>query len=259
MDAALPKDPNLPKVHSIIQKVFTVYETDIFLASYPKSGNTWARFLIANLISPNQVISFRNLDDFVFGWNRDPRELKTLKHPRIMKSHFRTFDNFPRFVYVVRDGRDVMVSLYNFIKAIKDSSLTFSEFLDRNLVSRQPKLGRWHEHVELAMYACSRRPPKEYLVLQYERILANPMRQARDLANFCGIEFTEEELAVAVQKCRFENLQQIERQFGPERLDASYTFFRQGTAGQWKEIFSEDDLKLFNSVAGDTMAKLGYR
>lgn len=247
-----------PKVHSIIKQQFTVYETDIFLASFPRSGTTWARFLIANLLVPQTVISFRNIEDYVFSWNKDWRDLAMYRHPRVMKSHWTAFDNFPRFVYFVRDGRDVMVSLYNAIRTLKEPSLTFSEFLDRQLVSRQPTIGRWHEHVELAIKVCRFRPPTDYLVLQFERIVTNPMQQARKLANFCGIRFTEEELQIAVEKCNFANLQAVERQFGPENLQAPYTFFRQGTFGQWKSVFSEADLKLFNSVAGDTNKKLGY-
>ena len=48
-----------------LQKIgdaLTIRKDDIFIASYPKSGNTWTRFLIANLIYQNEVIDFSNIE-----------------------------------------------------------------------------------------------------------------------------------------------------------------------------------------------------
>jgi len=251
-------NPLLPKVHSIVDKIFTVYESDIFLESFPKSGNTWARFLLANLLAPEKIISFRNVDDYVFGWGKEWRTaLKTAKHPRIIKSHFRAWPHYPRFAYIVRDGRDVLVSYYSFMKATKDPNLTFSEFLDLSLGGAF-RDGTWHDHINQAMKVCAHLDPEKYIILQYERFVEEPMLSARQLALFCGIKFSDAQLKAAVDKCAFVNLQHIEKTFGPERLDQPYTFFRHGKPGQWQEIFSGADLKKFNSIAGDTMKKLGY-
>ena len=44
-----------------------VFPDDTFLVSYPKSGNTWARFLIANLIHPGEKIDFSNVNRIIPG------------------------------------------------------------------------------------------------------------------------------------------------------------------------------------------------
>ena len=39
-----------------------VFPDDTFVVSYPKSGNTWTRFLIANLVYPEKLPDFRNIN-----------------------------------------------------------------------------------------------------------------------------------------------------------------------------------------------------
>ena len=73
-------------------KHYTVYPDDTFLVSYPKSGNTWVRFLLANLIHPNETVGFANINRLLPAPGvLSKRFLKTLPRPRILKSH-ETFD-----------------------------------------------------------------------------------------------------------------------------------------------------------------------
>src|SRR6202161_3525192 len=44
---------------------FAVYPDDRFLVSYPRSGNTWTRFLIANLVYPQRNVSFLNIEELI--------------------------------------------------------------------------------------------------------------------------------------------------------------------------------------------------
>ena len=90
-----------------------IYGDDIFLVSYPKSGNTWLRFLLAYClfdIEPGRV-NFHNIENFIpdmyVNWPN-----RNLARPRIIKSHEKFTKNYPRVIYLYRDGRDVMVSYY---------------------------------------------------------------------------------------------------------------------------------------------------
>ena len=66
----------------------TVYPDDVFIVSYPKSGNTWVRFLIANLLKQqNEEIDFYTVNRYVPEVGRHEEIIAGLKRPRIMKSH----------------------------------------------------------------------------------------------------------------------------------------------------------------------------
>ena len=67
---------------------FTVFPDDTFLVSYPKSGNTWVRFLLANLIYPNETVGFANINRLLPAPGvSSKRFLRNLPRPRILKSH----------------------------------------------------------------------------------------------------------------------------------------------------------------------------
>lgn len=93
----------------------TVYPDDVFIVSYPKSGNTWTRFLIANLVYPEKNPDFSNINDLL----PDPeavtkRDLERAARPRFLKSHQYFDPRFQKVIYIVRDPRDVVLSEYHF-------------------------------------------------------------------------------------------------------------------------------------------------
>ena len=92
-----------------------VFPDDTFIVSYIKSGNTWTRFLIANLAYPETPADFSNINRLT----PDPealskRELLKMPRPRILKSHQYFDPRFPKVIYIVRDPRDVLLSGYHF-------------------------------------------------------------------------------------------------------------------------------------------------
>jgi len=86
---------------------------DILLASYPQSGNTWLRFLIANLLHPDREVSFGDLHQLIL----DPdvtvkRDFDRAQRPRIITSEGSFDPRYRRTIYLVRDPRDVVLSQY---------------------------------------------------------------------------------------------------------------------------------------------------
>src|SRR5690606_19622633 len=91
-----------------------IFPDDTIIVGYPKSGTTWMRFLVANMLRPEWEITFRNLQEAVPGIHHPQIFDPEFPRPRFIKTHFPSYDEFPRFVYIYRDGRDVMVSHYHY-------------------------------------------------------------------------------------------------------------------------------------------------
>ena len=88
----------------LADRQFTVLEDDRFLISYPKSGNTWLRFLLANLLCPDgQQVRLANLDQHVPDvYRHTDEELLARDRPRFMKTHEYLDPRYRRLVYVAR-------------------------------------------------------------------------------------------------------------------------------------------------------------
>jgi len=89
----------------------TVFSDDVFLVSYPRSGNTWTRFLLGNLIDQKDPLTFSNIESRIpeIYFNND-RFLRQLPRPRLLKSHECFQPHYPHVIYIVRDPRDVEIS-----------------------------------------------------------------------------------------------------------------------------------------------------
>jgi len=233
----------------------TIRRGDTFIVSYPKSGNTWVRFLLASILLVDRAATFHDLDDFVPDVHKYGARIDMTWRRRLIKSHYAYCSRYPKFVYICRDGRDVMVSYYHFQVQRGQFGGSFSEFIR----SRQTKifgLWKWHEHVSEALREKDRRPD-DVLFLRYEDMLADPFAVAPDLAAFCGIEASADRVANAVRNCSFEKLRDIETTYGGSG-DVE-RFMRKGTSNQWPDYFSQEDLDYFQNQAWETMARVGYR
>src|SRR5215471_3784455 len=94
---------------------FAVHPDDTMIVSYPRSGNTWSRFLIANLVYPDQNPDFTNIERLIpDNSSKSSRGLKHTPRPRLVKTHDYFDHRYPRTIYIARDPRDVALSYYDY-------------------------------------------------------------------------------------------------------------------------------------------------
>jgi hypothetical protein len=243
----------------------TVFPDDTFLVSYPKSGNTWIRFLLANLIYPEKKPDFTNINkllpDIQGGRKRD---FERMPRPRIMKSHEYFDHRYPRLVYWVRDPRDVVLAEYYFDikrRAIP-GDLPLEQFVSRFVSGElNHNHGTWGEHVATWLSTWGDDP--RLLLSKYEAMQARPMEEMARISAFLGIRADQERLASAIKLSAAERMQQLEKKQAhlfsstrQTRLDMPY--IRSGRSGGWRTQLSEASVAKIESAWGGLMKELGY-
>src|SRR5215469_5727904 len=120
---------------------------DVFVASYPRSGSTWLRFLLVDLLT-GETAGFDRVNYLIpdVGRHRGvPGVLPT--GGRIIKTHEVYRSAYQKAVYIVRDVRDVVLSEFDYENARQRISEDFSTFLMLSLKSNVNGYGCWQDHV----------------------------------------------------------------------------------------------------------------
>lgn len=250
----------------------TVYPDDTFIVSYPKSGNTWTRFLIGNLIYYPTGVDFSNINRLV----PDPgdlskRYLKSLPRPRIIKSHQPFDPRYKRVICVVRDPRDVLLSEYYFdVKRMAiEEGFPIERFVERFVAGEvNHEAGSWGENVGSWMGARRNskrfREGENFLLLRYEDIGADPGRELSRTAAFLGIKPSEDQLRMAVVRSSADEMRKLEKAQAHLWSSTMATrkdkpFVRAAKSGGWRDELPANCVAEIESAWGDLMRDLGYK
>ncbi len=233
-----------------------VLPNDVFLVSYPRSGNTWIRFLIGNLACPDDPVTFANIEQRIPSIYTYPnRVLRGL--PRILKSHEAFDPRYPRVIYIVRDPRDVAVSFYHFnIKMRRFSdNLTMDEFVDRfiaaHIVPDVDRYGCWEDNV--LSWLRTRAGRKDFCLVRYEDFLNDPILELKKVAGILGVELSSAENMRALEKTQADQWV-LTKNTRPDK-----PFVREAKHGGWKTSLSEASVRKIEQAWGTTMESLGYQ
>lgn len=241
-----------------------VFPDDVFIVSYPKSGNTWIRFLIANLVYPDKSPDFRNINELI----PDPealskRHLAKMARPRIIKTHQYFHPGYRKIIFVVRDPRDVAVSLYYFQKKMRVYSDEFpiDQHVKRFVSNVNPLYGSWGENT--ASWLATRGKDPEFLLLRYEDILKDPAAELRKIADFLHINASPEGLALAVERSSADNMRKLERSqallwSSTKETRQDIPFVRTAKSGNWRTELPQTSVIEIERTWGDIMHDLGY-
>lgn len=227
----------------------------VWIASYPKSGNTWARFMACNLLFGRQESAAT-----VNGLIPDVHELNDLGDPSpgsLFKTHAAFGPNFPfgdrtaAVIYIVRHPADVLAS--NFFYARRsaadrsDAAAAFAhyaeQFIDHGGDPRWSQLGMgtWEENVRSWLS-----PARDFPVLRlrYEDMEADAPSACRAIAVFLRQARNDADIEQAVRDSSFERMREIERSDIREKrvgifykpylqasIDSGSRFMRRGVAG----------------------------
>jgi hypothetical protein len=237
-----------------------LFPDDVFIVSYPKSGSTWARFLLANYLTGNRC-DFGSVSHHIPDLHYSPRIDPALPRPRLVKSHFPCDARYPRVINIVRDGRDVAVSYYYHALRYRrlDRATTFAAFLGAFNAGAVDDYGPWGAHV----LSWLDREGADLLVMRYEDMTADPVAALVRMLRFIGHAVVPDAVASAVEASSFSRMQLVEeaqRDLIPQwsATEREIRFVRKGVAGEYRSHFDADAEAAFERRHGQALARLGY-
>jgi hypothetical protein len=274
----------------------------VWIASYPKSGNTWARAFLHNLVKiRNGESDEQDINEMArfSTWELDKKryahflgfepdnsthrnEIAATRHAVhrqvadttegliFVKTHNAlvmdrghatvNFAATSGAVYIVRNPLDVAISYAHHAGAPVDDTI---EYMSRKDVETEGSdiavyevHGSWSQHV----WSWTRNNNRALHVMRYEDMLAEPEKSFAALARHLLIEFTPQQLQTAVEHSSFARLQTQEKKRGfrerPPNADGN--FFREGRAGQWKDVLTPAQIDRIVRTHGEQMRRFGY-
>lgn len=237
---------------------------DTFIVSYPRSGNTWTRFLIANLLHPDKSVSFANIETLIPDIHAVPRKLlRTVPQPRVIKSH-EYFDlRYQRLIYIVRDPRDVAVSYFHFHRKFDRIPHDYSieNYIPRFIAGEFDPYGSWGQNV--ASWIATRQNTDGFLLLRYEDMKQDPVGGLGKVAEFFGLHATPEQLARAAELSSADHMRKLESAQSDlwvvtKSGRKDIPFVRAAKPGGWKDSLSPAALGAIESAWGPLMKYLKY-
>jgi hypothetical protein len=241
-----------------------VYPDDTFIVSYPKSGNTWTRFLVASLIHCEEPMTFLKADQVIPTIDSQSRRFfRTLPRPRVIKSHFPFDQNYKRVIYIVRDPKDVAVSQYHYQikrKVLQDGH-PMEEFVPRFVAGETCPYGSWGENV--GSWLAARRDNPGFLLLRYEDMIRHTDVELIKIANFLGIDPTPQRIQWAIEQSTADRMRKLEQKEAGQWDSTKDTrkdkfFVRSAKAGEGKAMLPEKCIAQIESAWGPLMRWLGY-
>ena len=262
----------------------------VWLASYPRSGNTWMRMLLTNYARNSEAPA--SINELVGGWVANRREgfddclglpssdltpdeilchrpllyellAAELSRPAFVKVHDacqRTAGGALLFppsvtlgaVYIVRNPLDVAVS--------------YAHFLNWPIARAVAELGRPDAALSSSVRAIReflpQRLDQEELpvhVVRYEDLLAEHETSFEAVLRFAGLEVHAGRVARAVEHARFDRLRAQEERSGfAEKPPTARVFFRVGRPGQWREALSREQVRTLTTAHAPLMERFGY-
>ncbi len=251
-------------------------DKDVLFASFERSGNTWLRFVLMEILTKNNA-GFLNVNQVLpeMGTHREMKPVLP-NGGRLIKTHEQYRSEYKRAIYLMRDLRDVMLSNW-----ARDKEMGFSDYFDHGkgmdgyveafLQGKVTRFGSWQSHVDSWMN-CPLAKNGNLLVVRYEDLRKDTENGLLEMLDFLGIKSDRDLIRRAVENNSLRNMREKEekaktsgaalgkgtllRKHRIDREDAR--FVRTGSVGGWREKLTDSQIDMVTRYAGEALLRAGY-
>jgi len=257
---------------------FPFRDDDIIISTYAKSGTTWVQQILAQLIFNGATdINVAEMSPWV-DFRLPPKEVKfpaieAQTHRRFLKTHLPVdalvYSPKAKYIYVARDGRDVLWSYYNHHSNHND--LFYQEINGvggPGIEPAKPPQHEIHEYFQVWLekdgYPLWRywhnvrtwweiRHLLNLMLLHFSALKADMPGQIRRIAEFLDIPVDESQWDAIVEHCSFDYMRahaELAVPLGGAVWEGgAKTFIHEGTNGRWRDVLTEEDIVNYESRA----------
>jgi hypothetical protein len=268
----------------------------IWLASYPKSGNTWTRAFLHNLLkNPDKPADINQLNQFCLGEDRaelyrqftdrpltelTPAEVSAIR-PKVhellthsfpdsvfVKTHnyFGEWEGHPMVnmdvtagaIYLVRNPLDVAVSYSHHFGRTLDETVEEMGSMAIGTPTTDVAVRQVYSSWSMNVKSWTEQNVPNIHVARYEDMVNQPLKTFGAMARFLGLNPPRERLQKAIRFSSFKVLQNQEREHGFVERTVASKFFREGKIGQWKKRLSQQQIEKIVADHREQMERFGY-
>ncbi|WP_206185240.1 sulfotransferase domain-containing protein [Sphingosinicella sp. CPCC 101087] len=261
---------------------FRFRDDDVIVATYAKSGTTWTQQIVSQLIFAGaEGVPVHEISPWLDLRIMPPDTKATLEaqqHRRVIKTHLPldalTFSPRAKYLYIARDGRDVVWSFYNHHS---NANPLFYELINNTPGRVGPPIERpdpdirryfrtwlerdgypfWSYWENIATWWAAREVPN-ILLIHFNDLKTDLEGEMRRIARFLGCDIAEERWPTILHHCSFDYMKSHAASVAPLGgaifEEGAGTFINKGVNGRWRDVLSAEEIASYERMA---VRKLG--
>lgn len=230
----------------------------------PKTGSTWVRHIVANIVSYQDIPdSYANKAWGPIGMKRSiaPKmvssfleEADYLSTNYLSKNHFYDKSTYElltssenvKIFCITRDLKDVVVSYYYHQIRKKTLSSSFEEYYW--------KYGRYFVQFMISYQNIWHSNHGSVYVSSYERLKTDFYAECKSIGRFLNVDLSDEQISAIKEDT---SMSSMRKKWGEEEKK-DVKFFRKGEIGDWENHFTENILADFNKITDNGLSGINY-
>lgn len=245
---------------------FKIKDDDVIIAAYFKCGTHWVSEILHMLMTGKTEYSESTKEFNMFEFN-EMSLLDTLPSPRVLNAHLYTphlpkqiVEKKTKIIHLIRNPKDVAVSLYYHLKYLASDEFTFSNFIKGYTLDKYLVFSHQFNYLRQMAEFEKTHPDHPILHIHYEDLIQNSASSVKKLAQFVGVAATDDFCRAVASACGFFNMKKADESRSMPKnlpLKGRMDLYRKGVVGDWKNQFTFAQNEIFDEFLAEQKA-LGF-